>query len=45
MMTCTFPSIHNKYLRTLTGLDKLYAEGEKALEDVDWDVEDEEEDF
>ncbi|KAJ7211241.1 hypothetical protein GGX14DRAFT_449600, partial [Mycena pura] len=33
----------DKYLQKLTGLDKLYAEGEKALEDVDWDVEDEEE--
>ena len=33
----------NKYLETLTGLDKLYAESEKAMEG--WDVADEEEDF
>lgn len=26
------------YLETLTGLDKLHEEGEKALEGVDWDV-------
>jgi ubiquitin-like modifier-activating enzyme ATG7 len=30
-----------KYLETLTGLDKLYAEGEAALENVDWDPENE----
>ncbi|KAF7316230.1 Autophagy-related protein [Mycena indigotica] len=36
----------DKYLQHLTGLDTLYAEGEKALEEVDWDVDDEEgEDF
>jgi ubiquitin-like modifier-activating enzyme ATG7 len=29
------------YLEALTGLDKLYDEGEAALEDVDWDEEDE----
>jgi ubiquitin-like modifier-activating enzyme ATG7 len=34
----------DKYLQKLTGLDQLYAEGEKALQDVDWDVEDEGED-
>lgn len=27
-----------KYLETLTGLDKLYEEGEAALESVDWDA-------
>lgn len=26
-----------KYLESLTGLDKLFAEGEAALESVDWD--------
>lgn len=31
-----------KYLPQLTGLDKLYDEGEEALEKVDWD---EDEDF
>ena len=25
-----------KYLERLTGLDKLYEDGEKALEDVEW---------
>ncbi|KAJ7158289.1 hypothetical protein C8R43DRAFT_995316 [Mycena crocata] len=35
----------DKYLQKLTGLDQLYAEGEKALQDVDWDVEDDGEDF
>jgi ubiquitin-like modifier-activating enzyme ATG7 len=25
-----------KYLERLTGLDKLFEEGEKALEDVEW---------
>ncbi|KAJ6595840.1 hypothetical protein DFH09DRAFT_1135756 [Mycena vulgaris] len=35
----------DKYLQRLTGLDQLYAEGEKALQDVDWDVEDDGEDF
>jgi ubiquitin-like modifier-activating enzyme ATG7 len=29
------------YLEKLTGLDKLYDEGEAALETVDWDEEDE----
>jgi len=29
----------SKYLEQLTGLDKLYAEGEAALDDVDWDEE------
>ena len=29
------------YLEKLTGLDKLYEEGEDALESVDWDEEDE----
>ncbi|KAF7325738.1 Autophagy-related protein [Mycena kentingensis (nom. inval.)] len=32
----------DKYLQRLTGLDKLYAEGEKALAEVDWDVDEEE---
>ena len=32
-----------KYLEKLTGLDKLYDDSEKALEDVDW-MEGEEED-
>lgn len=30
------------YLEKLTGLDKLYDEGEAALESVDWEDEDEE---
>ncbi|KAG6897274.1 hypothetical protein C0992_002926 [Termitomyces sp. T32_za158] len=34
-----------KYLPQLTGLDKLYDEGEEALEKVDWDEEDGDEDF
>ncbi|RDB29505.1 Ubiquitin-like modifier-activating enzyme ATG7 [Hypsizygus marmoreus] len=34
-----------KYLPALTGLDKLYDEGEAALESVDWDEEDGDEDF
>jgi ubiquitin-like modifier-activating enzyme ATG7 len=29
------------YLEKLTGLDKLYDEGEAALETVDWDEDDE----
>ena len=29
-----------KYLEQLTGLDKLYEEGEAALEQVDWDESD-----
>lgn len=33
------------YLPALTGLDKLYDEGEAALESVDWDEEDGEGDF
>ncbi|KIP07781.1 hypothetical protein PHLGIDRAFT_29879 [Phlebiopsis gigantea 11061_1 CR5-6] len=34
-----------KFLETLTGLDQLYSEGEAALESVDWEVEDEEDDM
>lgn len=35
-----------KYLETLTGLDKLYNEGDELLESVDWHGdEDEEDDF
>ncbi|KAG6908597.1 hypothetical protein DXG01_004000 [Tephrocybe rancida] len=34
-----------KYLPQLTGLDKLYDEGEAALESVDWDEDDGEGDF
>ena len=34
-----------KFLEQLTGLDKLYQEGEEALENVDWEVEDEDEDL
>jgi ubiquitin-like modifier-activating enzyme ATG7 len=30
------------YLEKLTGLDKLYDEGEAALEAVDWDEDDDE---
>lgn len=33
-----------KFLETLTGLDKLYDEGEAALNDVDWDVDEQDED-
>jgi ubiquitin-like modifier-activating enzyme ATG7 len=29
------------YLETLSGLDKLHAQGEAALESVDWDEDDE----
>jgi ubiquitin-like modifier-activating enzyme ATG7 len=29
------------HLEALTGLDKLYDEGEAALENVDWDEDDE----
>lgn len=32
-----------KYLEKLTGLDKLFDEGEAALESVDWDEDAEEE--
>ena len=32
------------FLEKLTGLDKLYAEGQAALDNVDWEVEDGEED-
>lgn len=32
-----------KYLEKLTGLDKLFDEGEAALESVDWDDDDGEE--
>lgn len=31
-----------KYLEKLTGLDQLYDEGEEAMEDVDWDEDDDE---
>jgi ubiquitin-like modifier-activating enzyme ATG7 len=31
-----------KYLETLTGLDKLYEEGQAALDSVDWDEEEDE---
>lgn len=31
-----------KYLEKLTGLDKLFAEGEAALEVVNWDDDEEE---
>ena len=31
-----------KYLERLTGLDKLFDEGEAALESVDWDDDDDE---
>ncbi|KAJ4498419.1 hypothetical protein C8R41DRAFT_757279 [Lentinula lateritia] len=34
-----------KYLERLTGLDKLYEDGEKALEDVEWVEGDDEDDF
>ena len=34
-----------KFLETLTGLDKLYDEGEAALENVDWEVDDEDDDM
>ncbi|KAF9457980.1 hypothetical protein BDZ94DRAFT_1313718 [Collybia nuda] len=34
-----------EFLPALTGLDKLYDEGEAALESVDWDEEDEADDF
>lgn len=33
------------FLEALTGLDKLYAEGEQALEAVDWEEEGADEDF
>jgi ubiquitin-like modifier-activating enzyme ATG7 len=33
------------FLESLTGLDKLYAEGEQALEAVDWEEGDADEDF
>jgi len=29
-----------RYLESLTGLDKLFDEGEAALESVDWDEDD-----
>jgi ubiquitin-like modifier-activating enzyme ATG7 len=32
----------DKFLERLTGLDKLYEEGEAALEQVDWDESDDE---
>jgi ubiquitin-like modifier-activating enzyme ATG7 len=34
-----------KYLEELTGLDKLYDEGEAAFDAVDWDEGDEDEDL
>ena len=34
-----------KFLETLTGLDKLYVEGEAALDNIDWEVDDEENDM
>ena len=34
-----------KFLEELTGLDQLYNEGEAALADVDWEVEDEEDEM
>lgn len=33
-----------KYLETLTGLDKLFEEGEAALESIDWEEDGEGED-
>ena len=33
------------YLEKLTGLDQLYAEGQEALDNVDWEVEDDEDDM
>ena len=30
-----------KYLETLTGLDKLFEEGENAINDIDWHEEEE----
>ena len=33
------------YLEKLTGLDQLYAEGQDALDKVDWEVEDEDDDM
>lgn len=33
-----------KYLERLTGLDKLMEESERAMEAVDWDEEDEDDD-
>ncbi|KAG7452779.1 E1-like protein-activating [Guyanagaster necrorhizus] len=35
----------SKYLERLTGLDNLFAEGEKALRDVEWIEEEEDNDF
>ncbi|KAJ8482112.1 hypothetical protein ONZ45_g15064 [Pleurotus djamor] len=34
----------NKFLEKLTGLDKLYEEGQAALDNVDWDIGDDESD-
>lgn len=31
-----------KYLETLTGLDKLFEEGESAINDIDWHEEEDE---
>lgn len=33
------------FLETLTGLDQLYKEGEDALDNVDWDVGDDDDDM
>ena len=34
-----------KFLESLTGLDKRYDEGEAALDNVDWEVEEGEDDL
>lgn len=34
-----------KFLEKLTGLDKLFEEGEDALRDIDWHEEEDEDDF
>jgi hypothetical protein len=39
---CEKYSNEGGYLERLTGLDVLYAEGEGAMESVDWDEEEEE---
>ena len=33
------------YLEKLTGLDQLHAEGQAALENVDWDVDEDDDDM
>ncbi len=45
-----FPMLLNafndlKFLERLTGLDKLFEEGEKALQDVEWIEEEEDNEF